>query len=821
MDSLPSPVLPVSLKALGYLEIEDRAGRPIVQLLRRPKQSALFCAVALGERGVRSCDRLMAMFWPEASAAKARHSLAQTLYRIRQDLEVEVIVRRGDQILVLEQAVSSDVDSFERAAREGRHADATALYRGDLLDGLYLSDAPDFEKWVERERIELKRIAARSLWSWAEALSDRSALTEASDIAKRAADLFPGEEATTQRLLRFLDAIGDRAQAVHAFQEFTSFVRREYGMEPSPETVALARAIRERGSKTGLSAASADMPKPLIEPFPSSLASTQSTELLPVHRERTRAFSHRLSWFAAALAASVLALIVGSAMTSRGISDAADPLRVAVVTDPTLGERVGGAFGVLRPDVAERSARELAQELAAVRGVTIVPQAMVAGIDWDRLNDEMGVGSIVAVDAWSDPEGVRTLVQIIDPIHNGVVAHQSFPDSGTPVDIARFVRQRIGDMQRTRSLRAALPDSATLRRLAEADWLVARGVRHADQGRSRMAWAFLVEADSVLAEAEGAAPHQAGIILARGWVAHQSFLALSLDDPVDDQEPGVAGLHSLARRVLQREEVLANRALAADAGSPFALELRGAARFGMLQLVSFQDDTLAAQVEADLTAATTSLSSLERAWARLAALRRARGDFGGALVALRRSLEADAYLRHDLSTRRMLVLTAIMAGDRETAERECADGSLDFPNDPTFRECRLALMSWFPELADPTAAWGIFSELSAAGPQFQTTRNLRGLRLVASLANAGLVDSARVLFEQERRRPNGPDSVRTDMAAVRVLVLLGSIEEAISAAEAFVAAFPSYRPLLRTDPQFAGLRDSRRFQTLLRGIETR
>lgn len=42
-----------------------------------------------------------------------------------------------------------DAVEFERALDTGRAADALALYRGDLLDGLYVDNAPEFEHWVE------------------------------------------------------------------------------------------------------------------------------------------------------------------------------------------------------------------------------------------------------------------------------------------------------------------------------------------------------------------------------------------------------------------------------------------------------------------------------------------------------------------------------------------------------------------------------------------------------------------------------------------------------------------------------------------------
>ena len=61
-----------------------------------------------------------------------------------------------------------DVWAFDAAIDQGRPADALALYRGELLAGFHISDAPDFEHWMDEERSRLRQRAGEAGWALAE-----------------------------------------------------------------------------------------------------------------------------------------------------------------------------------------------------------------------------------------------------------------------------------------------------------------------------------------------------------------------------------------------------------------------------------------------------------------------------------------------------------------------------------------------------------------------------------------------------------------------------------------------------------------------------
>jgi TolB-like protein/DNA-binding SARP family transcriptional activator len=195
--------------------------------------------------GLQRRDTLLALFWPEASATKARASLSQTLYILRNALGEQAIVTHGDdEVGVSRDVVWCDVNAFEAALDAGRLEDALTLYRGELLNGFFLSDAPEFERWVERERERLRERAAEGAWAWAEARAAAGDTVQAARWGRWAAALASADEAVIRRLMTFLRRIGDRAAALRAYEAFGAKLTEEFELELSAETRGLAEAIR-------------------------------------------------------------------------------------------------------------------------------------------------------------------------------------------------------------------------------------------------------------------------------------------------------------------------------------------------------------------------------------------------------------------------------------------------------------------------------------------------------------------------------------------------------------------------------------------------
>ncbi|MCI0434024.1 MAG: hypothetical protein L0271_10275 [Gemmatimonadetes bacterium] len=238
----------IRLRMLGGLDLRGPDGNEVRSVLAQPKRLALFAYLAVtASRGFQRRDRILALFWPEQDREHARAALNRALYFLRRSLGEGVLVSRADEEVGLStERFWSDVSAIELAVGEGRDRDALELYRGDLLEGLFVSDAPEFEQWLESERARIRTLAcdsARRL-AGAEELAGNAPL--AAHWARWALDRCPYDEAALQELIALLDRTGDRAAAVHEYEVFARRISAELDLSPSPETSALIEQIRRR-----------------------------------------------------------------------------------------------------------------------------------------------------------------------------------------------------------------------------------------------------------------------------------------------------------------------------------------------------------------------------------------------------------------------------------------------------------------------------------------------------------------------------------------------------------------------------------------------
>ncbi|HUF25941.1 MAG TPA: BTAD domain-containing putative transcriptional regulator [Gemmatimonadaceae bacterium] len=239
----------VEIHTLGPLEIAGDDGHTVSVNLQ-PKRLAMLAYLAVARPpGLHRRDTLLGLFWPELDQPRARHALSQSLHSIRKALGTEAVVTRGNESVGLDWArVRSDAHEFERALDRGAPEDALALYRGDLLDGVFVTEAPGFEHWVEDERARIRTRAAAAARELAERCGREGRVTHATRWAARAAELDPLDERALRRLMRARDRAGDRAGALRAYQTFAARLVEELETEPSPETRALVDEIRDRDS---------------------------------------------------------------------------------------------------------------------------------------------------------------------------------------------------------------------------------------------------------------------------------------------------------------------------------------------------------------------------------------------------------------------------------------------------------------------------------------------------------------------------------------------------------------------------------------------
>ncbi|MBA2304819.1 MAG: protein kinase [Acidobacteria bacterium] len=234
------------LGTFGGLALTDAAGDAVIPQRRRLALLALL-AVA-DERGL-TRDKVLAYLWSESSSENARHALEQQLYSMRRQVPVELF-QGTDPLRLSTQAVHADVVEFARALAAGDPARAVAAYRGPFLDGFYLADAPEFERWAEQERIRLAGEHAQALRKLAAEAHAFGRHTAEIDLRRQIASTDPLAERAAIGLVRALAEAGDWAGALRYAREYEARVREEVPGAPAAGLVALVERMGEqRGTR--------------------------------------------------------------------------------------------------------------------------------------------------------------------------------------------------------------------------------------------------------------------------------------------------------------------------------------------------------------------------------------------------------------------------------------------------------------------------------------------------------------------------------------------------------------------------------------------
>ncbi|GLC24093.1 BTAD domain-containing putative transcriptional regulator [Roseisolibacter agri] len=231
------------LRTFGRLTIE-RDGHALdgAALRRRPLTLLAFVA-SHGDVGV-SRECVLAAFWPASDAAHARNSLKQSMFALRRELGVDVLVPGSATLRVDRRVLAVDALDLADALDRDDLPAALALYQGPFLDGVPMSGRPHLERWAERERERFAYACGRVLETMAAratASGDRAAAIAA---WRRRAALDPLSGQAAAGLMRALRDAGDTTAALDHWRVHDVLVRTELGVAPDPQVVALAEALR-------------------------------------------------------------------------------------------------------------------------------------------------------------------------------------------------------------------------------------------------------------------------------------------------------------------------------------------------------------------------------------------------------------------------------------------------------------------------------------------------------------------------------------------------------------------------------------------------
>lgn len=205
---------------------------------------ALLALLAVSQPRTVPREKLTAWLWPERDTDHARNLLNQAVYVIRKSLGEDAILAMRDGLRWNAAALRCDAVDFEQCMAAGELEGAVALHSGPFLDGFFLSDAGDFERWAAGERERYARLFSRALAGLAETSATAGDAAAAAEWWLQLAGHEPYNSRVTLRLMESLAAAGDHSRALRQARLYAERVAAELGAEPDPAVSALAGRLR-------------------------------------------------------------------------------------------------------------------------------------------------------------------------------------------------------------------------------------------------------------------------------------------------------------------------------------------------------------------------------------------------------------------------------------------------------------------------------------------------------------------------------------------------------------------------------------------------
>jgi serine/threonine-protein kinase len=232
-----------SLLVFGGIALEGDDGPLRGTAAQRHRLALLALLASAHPRGVLR-ERLVAYLWPERGPGRGRNLLSQAIHAVRSQVADGAIVSAGDELRLDPEVLPCDLITFEQAMAAEEFEQAITLYRGPFLDGFFLPDAPEFERWIATRRRRLRASYRKGLEALARAATASDAGRAAVDWWQRLAADDPYNAEVTLNLMRSMEAIGDRAAALEAARVHAVLVQSDLNAQPDPAIEALAERMR-------------------------------------------------------------------------------------------------------------------------------------------------------------------------------------------------------------------------------------------------------------------------------------------------------------------------------------------------------------------------------------------------------------------------------------------------------------------------------------------------------------------------------------------------------------------------------------------------
>ena len=226
-------------------------------LPRGKKARAILGYLSLGAGQRVSRARLTAMLWDRTPDVQARSSFRQALHELllaMGPLASELILADRETVKLSTKLCWVDATAIlapETTSESSSRSELSALCAGELLEELDGISA-SFDEWLLSERTRFTQQLSDLLEAELnEVTRSKTNLKQQVSNVRRLIAFDPTHEGASRALMRALAKLGERAQALREYERCRKALRKALDVEPSPETRALADAIRTFSGREG------------------------------------------------------------------------------------------------------------------------------------------------------------------------------------------------------------------------------------------------------------------------------------------------------------------------------------------------------------------------------------------------------------------------------------------------------------------------------------------------------------------------------------------------------------------------------------------
>lgn len=230
------------------------------------KAQALLAYLAVEAAHPQRRETLAALLWPDVSHSSALGNLRGTLYRLRSalnkhtpELGKRLVISTQRTLQINRELISVDLLILQELIRESdshNHAafelcdeclanldSATALYRGEMMPGFGLHDAPFFEEWLRQQRETFQQTMVLTLQTLSIAYTAQAKYEKAQHHIRHLLTIDPYHEDAHYQMISILASMGQRSAALQQYETYRHALYEDLEIEPSQTVRVLYEQI--------------------------------------------------------------------------------------------------------------------------------------------------------------------------------------------------------------------------------------------------------------------------------------------------------------------------------------------------------------------------------------------------------------------------------------------------------------------------------------------------------------------------------------------------------------------------------------------------